>query len=80
MTLNFLKGPLNQHIELTRLGGFLSLIAGIGYSGAHLFLDHQFSIIEFGTGMGVLLAGVAGGSAVKDTAAAKVAAAQGDSA
>lgn len=64
---NFLKGVQNDHIEGVRLLGFISALAGIGYTGAHLFINHSFSIIEFGTGMGVLIAGVAGGAGYKDT-------------
>lgn len=71
MSLNFLKGPGNQHLELNRMLGGLSVLAGIGFSGAHLVINHAFSIIEFGTGMGLLLAGVGGSIAVKDTAVAK---------
>ena len=52
----------------------VSVLAGIGYTGAHLVINHQFSIIEFGTGMGLLMAGSAGGTAMKDAAVAKAAA------
>lgn len=78
MTLNFLKGIRNEHVELARLCWFLCIITGIGYSGAHLILNHMFNIIEFGTGMSLLLAGGGGATALKDTAAARAAAAMPD--
>ena len=49
MSFNFLRGPTNQHLELSRLLWAVSVVAGIGFAGAHLYLDHTFSIIEFGT-------------------------------
>jgi hypothetical protein len=57
----------------------LSVLAGIVYAGIHLIRDHAFSIIEFGTGMGLLLAGGGGAIALKDTAVAKAVAAGNDS-
>lgn len=71
MTLNFLKGPGNHHLELSRMLWGLSVLAGLGYAGWHLYLNHSFSIIEFGTGMGLLLAGGGASTALKDTAVAK---------
>ena len=76
MTLNFLKGPTNQHLELSRMLWAVSVVAGIGFAGAHLVIDHAFSIIEFGTGMGLLMAGGGGAIAMKDTAVARAAAPQ----
>ncbi|MEO8374149.1 MAG: hypothetical protein ABI471_02920 [Sphingomonas bacterium] len=73
MTLNFLKGPTNQHLELSRMLWAVSVVAGIGFAGAHLVIDHAFSIIEFGTGMGLLMAGGGGAIAMKDTAVARAA-------
>lgn len=78
MSLNLLKGVGNQHIELARLLWAASAVAGIAYAGAHLWLNKQFSIIEFGTGMGLLLAGGGAGTAIKDTAVAKATVTQGD--
>ena len=71
MSWNFLRGPTNRHLELSRLLWGVSVVAGIGFAGAHLYLDHAFSIIEFGTGMGLLMAGGGGATAIKDTAAAR---------
>ena len=71
MTLNFLKGIGNQHVEAARLLWALSVLAGIIYTGWHLAADHAFNIIEFGTGMGILLAGGGAATAMKDTAVAK---------
>ena len=71
MTLNWLKGIGNQHVEAARLLWALSVLAGIVYAGFHLFVNHAFNIIEFGTGMGILLAGGGAATAIKDTAVAK---------
>jgi hypothetical protein len=79
VTWNFLKGPTNQHLELSRMLWGLSVLAGIAYAGGHLYLNHAFSIMEFGTGMGALLAGGGAATAVKDTAVAKAAATSGES-
>ena len=54
------------------------VLAGVGYAGAHLYLNHQFSIIEFGTGMGLLNAGSGGATLLKDTGVSKAVAAVGD--
>lgn len=63
---NFLKGIDNKHIEASRLLWVLSVISGIAFAGYHLVVDKVFSIIEFGTGMGLLLAGGGGASALKE--------------
>lgn len=81
MTLNFLRGPGNHHLELSRMLWGLSVLAGIGYAGWHLYLNHTFSIIEYATGMGALLLGGGGATAIKDQGVAKaVATASGDAA
>jgi hypothetical protein len=74
MTFNFLKGVGNQHIEAARLLWVISVVAGAVYAGCHLFINHEFSIIEFGTGMGLLLAGGGGAVSIKDRGVAKAAA------
>lgn len=71
MNFNFLRGVGNQHLELARILWALSTLAGIGYAGWHLALHGVFNIIEFGTGMGLLLAGGGGSVAIKDTAVAR---------
>lgn len=71
MTLNFLRGPTSGHLDVSRMLWGLSVLAGIGYAGAHLVINHSFSIIEFGTGMGLLLAGGGTATALKDTAVAR---------
>ncbi|MDH7973677.1 hypothetical protein QH494_15910 [Sphingomonas sp. AR_OL41] len=71
MTFNFLRGPTSGHLDVSRMLWALSVLAGIGYSGAHLVINHSFSIIEFGTGMGLLLAGGGTATALKDRAVAQ---------
>ncbi|MDH7974657.1 hypothetical protein QH494_20900 [Sphingomonas sp. AR_OL41] len=71
MSLNFLRGPSSGHLDVSRMLWGLSVLAGIGYAGAHLVINHVFSIIEFGTGMGLLLAGGGTATALKDTAVAR---------
>lgn len=80
MSWNFLRGPTNRHLELSRLLWGISVVAGIGFAGAHLYLDHAFSIIEFGTGMGLLMAGGGSATALKDTAVSRAVSAQADQA
>jgi hypothetical protein len=77
MRFNFLRGVENDHFDISRILWLASAVAGIGYTGAHLVINHAFNIMEFGAGMGVLLAGGGGATAMKDTAVAK-AKAQGE--
>lgn len=70
MNWNFLRDITNKHVEASRLLWVLSVIAGIGYAGYDLFANKVFSVVEFGTGMGLLLAGGGGGSALKELAVA----------
>jgi hypothetical protein len=73
LKFNFLRGIGNEHFDVARMGWALSIVAGIVYSGVHMFMHGAFNIIEFGTGMGALLAAGAGGVAMKDTAVARAA-------
>lgn len=66
---DWFKGPGNTNYEAGRFLWFVSVIAGIVYAGFHLFVNKTFNIIEFGTGMGSLLALGGGGIAMKDYAA-----------
>ncbi len=36
MSLNFLKGPTNQHLELSRMLWAISVVSGIGFAGRSL--------------------------------------------
>lgn len=74
---DLLKGVDNNGYDAARILWVVTVIAGIGYSGAHLIFNGVFSIIEFGTGMGGLLLLGAGGIAAKDMGVAK-AKAQGE--
>lgn len=71
MIRNILKGVNDQGYDAARILWVLSTLGGLIYSGMHLVINHSFSIIEFGTGMGALLALGGGGVAVKDMGVAK---------
>ncbi|MEN9288386.1 MAG: hypothetical protein RL317_9 [Pseudomonadota bacterium] len=71
MIRNILKGVNDQGYDAGRILWVLSTMCGLGYSGWHLFADHVFSIIEFGTGMGSLILLGGGGVAAKDLGVAK---------
>lgn len=77
MSMNFLRGIGNHHIELSRLLWFISVIAAIGYAGAHLYINHAFDILQFGAGISAMLLGGGGATAVKDTAVSKASTQQG---
>ncbi len=68
---DWFTGPDNDNFEAARFLWFVSVLAGIGYAGGHLIFNGEFNIIEFGTGMGALLALGGGGVAVKDYGALK---------
>jgi hypothetical protein len=74
MTWNFLRGPLNQHLELIRLAGAITMPVYLGFIGVHLWRDHAFNAIEAGTGIGLVFAAIGAGSAAKDIGSAKAAA------
>lgn len=79
MTLNFLKGIGNQHLELGRLMWFASGCSMIFYAGWAVivnkepFLPHA---LEFGGGCAAILAAGGFGVNQKDTGVAKAAATQ----
>lgn len=62
-------GPNNDYPEAGRALWFASVVAAIGYTGAHLFINGEFSIVEFGTGIGGLIAAGGWGIGAKDKAA-----------
>lgn len=66
-------GPGNEFYDAGRFLWFISVVAGIAYSGTNLFVNKAFSIIEFGAGMGALLAAGGFGVATKDKGAASAA-------
>lgn len=78
MIRHMLYGLGNDHPELGRVLWGVAVVAGIAYSGWHLGRDGVFNIIEFGTGMGLLLAGGGGAIAMKDTAVSKAKTAAGE--
>lgn len=68
--LNFLMrgSSVDANYEIGRLLWAASVVAGIGYTGAHLVLNAVFDITQFGIGMGTLMALGGGGIAAKDMA------------
>lgn len=79
MTLNFLRGPTSGHLDASRILWVLGGLGALGFTGAHLYLNHAFDIMQFGTGYGLLLAGGGAATAAKDTAVAKAVATGNDS-
>jgi hypothetical protein len=72
MSFNFLRGPTSGHLDLSRMLWAISVLSGIGLAAVHWWREAAFSIIEFGTGMGLLMAGGGGATALKDTAISTV--------
>lgn len=68
--LNFLMrgNSIDSNYEIGRLLWAASVVAGIGYTGADLFVNARFDITQFGIGMGTLMALGGGGIAAKDMA------------
>lgn len=48
-----------------------SVVSAIGYTGAHLVINHEFRILDFGAGISALLLGGGGATALKDQGVAK---------
>lgn len=70
---NFFTGTDNSSWELGRALWALGVVALIGYQGVALWVKGQpFSPIEFGTGLGAILAAGGFGVGQKDRAFAKV--------
>ena len=72
---HFLRGPTSGHLDVSRMLWFAGGVSAILFTGAHLYLNHVFSILDFGGGMGSPIYA----TAVKDAAVAKaVASGAGD--
>ena len=66
---NFLmRGAGGDNYEIGRLLWAMSALAGIGYTGAHLVLNHTFDIMQFGGGMALIMSGGGIGIGAKDAA------------
>ena len=66
---HLLTGTDNKFFDLGRFAWFLVVVAGILYQGAALIFKNQaFSVTDFGTGMGIILAAGGVGVAAKDLA------------
>lgn len=61
--------PNNESYEAGRFLWFVSVLSAIGYSGAHLYLNSEFSIMEFGGGIAALIAAGGWGISAKDRGA-----------
>lgn len=68
---DFFTCPNNEHFEAGRFLWFVSVLAAIGYAGAHLWMNGEFSIVEFGGGMAALIAAGGWGVGAKDRAASE---------
>lgn len=66
---DFFTGPTNDNFEAGRFLWFISVVAAIGYAGAHLVINGVFDILEFGGGIAALLAAGGWGVGAKDKAA-----------
>lgn len=66
---DWFTGPCNDNFEAGRFLWFVSVVAAIGYSGAHLIMNETFDIMEFGAGIAALLAAGGWGIGAKDKAA-----------
>lgn len=63
---DWFTGPDNSHYEMGRGLWFLSVIAALIYPGAHLYLNGQFDVMDFGLSLAALLAAGGFGVSVKD--------------
>lgn len=64
-------GPGSREYELARVMFALVIVSGLGFQGFAVYRGQAFSMIEFGTGMGGLLALGGLGTKFKDEGAAK---------
>lgn len=72
-------GPGSHEFELARLMFAIVILAGLGFQGYAVWKNGAFNMVEFGTGMGGLLALGGLGTAAKDVGAAKALATTGSS-
>lgn len=64
---DLLTGQSGEHYELARVGLFLALISAITFQAIALAVKNQaWSMTDFGTGMGIILAGGGGAALLKD--------------
>ena len=66
---DWFTGPSNDFYEAGRFLWFISVLGAIGYSGAHLYQNGTFDIMQYGTGLGALIAAGGWGVGAKDKAA-----------
>jgi hypothetical protein len=68
---DWFTAPGNENYEAGRALWFASVVAAIGYSGAHLYINGEFDILQFGGGIAALLASGGWGIATKDKGSAE---------
>lgn len=68
---DWFTAPGNENYEAGRFLWFISVLAAIGYSGAHLAMNGEYDILSFGGGMAALIAAGGWGVGAKDVASAK---------
>ncbi|MDT8328451.1 MAG: hypothetical protein RQ750_13890 [Roseovarius sp.] len=68
---DWFTAPGNNNYEAGRALWFVSVVAAIGFTGAHLYQNGAFDILEFGGGMAALIAAGGWGVGAKDMAGAK---------
>lgn len=68
---DWFTAPGNENYEAGRFLWFVSVLAAIGYSGAHLAINGEYDILSFGGGMAALIAAGGWGVGAKDKASAE---------
>jgi hypothetical protein len=65
LLLHIFSGKDNQTIDVARVLWVLGVLSFIGYAGYHVFGNHLFDPISYGTGLGGALAGGGAGVGLK---------------
>jgi len=65
LLLHIFSGPDNQTVDVARVLWVISVLTFIGFGGWHVIANHQFNPMEYGTGLGAVLAGGGAGVGLK---------------